>query len=297
MSIENILRNRIEKAAPSLSPAGRRIASYLLERQTQVASMTTAELAAETQTSPATVVRFCCEIGFNGFSDLKAFLSTGGENPRIGLYDLPDSAPVRTIQQKVLYLLQNVMENASLPGYDKRYETIADVLTRSSRILIFGNGGSGCIARCAYDLFLQVGIRCSFISDPVFELLEIQRMRPGETIFMISHDGQLSNLYENLRSAKQAGVTTIGILGHERTPLVSYLDYQILVGDTSQDYFSSILAARAGELYAVSVLFSILTLRNQHMNRTHATYLSNFYASKCVPSRKRGAKLSSRDGE
>ena len=282
MSIESILKTRMEKAEQCLTPASRRIASYLQENYSEVAAMTAMALAAKTQTSPATVVRFCYSLGFDGFSDLKSFLDKNTREPCAGLYDLLDTDPARLIRQKVCDLHQNVIGAADRVNDDELYETVANVLLHAPHILIFGNGGSGCIARCAYDLFLQVGIHCNFVADPVFELLEIKSLQPGDVIFMISHGGQLSNIYENLRCAKNAGITTIGITGRENNPLSAYLDYRIKVGDTKQDYFSSILTARIGELYAVSMLFSIITLRGRHMNRTHATYLSNFCAPKCV---------------
>lgn len=285
MSIESILKTRIEKSEQSLTPAAQRIASYLRDNYGKVVHMTTSDVATETQTSPATVVRFCYSIGFDGFSDLKSFLDANAREPHVGLCDLQDTDPTCLIRQKVCDLHREIIGDANRANNDELYEAVANVLLTAPRIVIFGNGGSGCIAKCAYDLFLQVGIHCSFVADPVFELLEIKSMHPGEAVFMISHGGQLSNIYENLRSAKNAGITTIGITGRENNPLASYLDYRITVGDTKQDYFSSILAARIGELHAVSMLFSIITLRNKHMNRTHAAYLRNFCAPKCVTSK------------
>ena len=87
MSIESILKTRMEKAEQCLTPASRRSASYLQENYSEVAAMTAMDLAAKTQTSPATVVRFCYSLGFDGFSDLKSFLDKNTREPCAGLYD------------------------------------------------------------------------------------------------------------------------------------------------------------------------------------------------------------------
>lgn len=60
--------------AHRLTPAQRRIASYLAERPADAAALTSAELAAHAQVSQPSVTRFVALLGFDGYGDFRRYL-------------------------------------------------------------------------------------------------------------------------------------------------------------------------------------------------------------------------------
>ena len=62
-------------AYDSFFEAEKKIADFLIEHKAEAAGMTVGELARASQTSDATVSRFCRRCGFKGFQDLKLALT------------------------------------------------------------------------------------------------------------------------------------------------------------------------------------------------------------------------------
>ena len=54
------------------SQSEKQIAKYILNHGEEVLSMSVKELAKETYTSPATIVRLCKKIGLDGYNDFKS---------------------------------------------------------------------------------------------------------------------------------------------------------------------------------------------------------------------------------
>ncbi|MEE2977481.1 MAG: MurR/RpiR family transcriptional regulator, partial [Pseudomonadota bacterium] len=71
------LRERIRAARPSLSPAERQVADWVLRQPGTVLSLPVAAIAREAGVSQPTVIRFCRSMGCHGLSDFKLRLAQG----------------------------------------------------------------------------------------------------------------------------------------------------------------------------------------------------------------------------
>ncbi|MFF8682701.1 MurR/RpiR family transcriptional regulator [Streptomyces sp. NPDC015237] len=69
--------------AHRLTPAQRRIASYLAERPVDAAALTSAELAERAQVSQPSVTRFVALLGFDGYGDFRRYLRTATAVPEV----------------------------------------------------------------------------------------------------------------------------------------------------------------------------------------------------------------------
>ena len=65
------LMMRIRFQLPSLPRAERVVAEALLENPEAISGLTLAQLAKETGSSDASVIRFCRRMGFKGYTDFK----------------------------------------------------------------------------------------------------------------------------------------------------------------------------------------------------------------------------------
>ena len=61
---------KISKIAPSLPRAQKTIAEALMENPEAIERMTLAEISRESGTSEASIIRFCRELGFSGYTAL-----------------------------------------------------------------------------------------------------------------------------------------------------------------------------------------------------------------------------------
>ena len=69
MSSDNVIE-RIREAYASLSRQQQRVAQAILERGNRIAFQTAKELSSHIGVSSATIVRFACRLGFDGYPDL-----------------------------------------------------------------------------------------------------------------------------------------------------------------------------------------------------------------------------------
>src|SRR5215510_8335077 len=74
---------RVRGSLPEFSGALRRVAEWILSDPAGAARSTIVELAERSETSPATVTRFCRALGFDGYADLR--LAIAGETGRAAL--------------------------------------------------------------------------------------------------------------------------------------------------------------------------------------------------------------------
>lgn len=274
---------RIRASYDKLTNSEKRIADYILDNYSDVHGKSVSELAEATSTSPATISRFCKTIGFEGFMDFMLNMehSTLGPDADTTRLEQNDSASV--IKQKVLLFNQRAIDNMANMLDEVALETIADLLYNANRIVIFGDGGSGCSARNAYDVFLQMNLRCEYVSDPFFELMIISQMQKNDVLFTISNSGRSLNTIQNAQLAKEKGVTVVGMVGMPNTPLSKYLDVEFYTCVSTQTYFCDTVAARICELSILSVLHSMLLLRKVNEGIPHAGSWSKTLDIKRLP--------------
>ena len=241
----------------TFSKSDRLIADYILAHPTCVASTTAAELGEVTGTSSATVVRFCRKLGFSGLVDLKmsmAYRYANGENI---IMDLDRGDNVHQIKQKVISFTKMVADHLMESLDDQALACAAQEILRAEQLVIVGEGGSGTICRAAYDIFLKLAIQCRYVSDPLFQAMEIGSMKQTDVLLLIVNSGRTANMVQNAQLAHACGIKTIGIVGSSNSPISQYLDIEIRTSLFRSDYFSDLAAARTCELTAKLSLIHI----------------------------------------
>lgn len=60
---------RVTELLEFFNPSERKVAAYILDQQQKVVGMTVGELAEQSQTNKATIIRFCKKVGCSGYRD------------------------------------------------------------------------------------------------------------------------------------------------------------------------------------------------------------------------------------
>jgi DNA-binding MurR/RpiR family transcriptional regulator len=127
-----------------LSPAYKRIATYILKEYSQVGFMSIEELSSMAGASKATVVRFSRRLGFSGFNELKKAIQSElrrrlSPYEKIATTDL-DRAP---IENQLKLLAQNEINNLknTLSGIEEEIHKWVESI-RLARNIYFGGFGA-----------------------------------------------------------------------------------------------------------------------------------------------------------
>ena len=224
------MMDRIEQAAPSLSPAERRVAKWVLESPRRASESTVAEVASQSGTSEPTVIRFCRRFGLSGFRELKIRL-------------------VESLSQHVNYVHRAVrIEDSAMAGADKVIESSIQslidlrrqlkampideavaILKGARQIAFAGIGASGYVARDASHKFFRLGTPCFALTDSPSIRQFAAVADSKDVILAISHTGKLTDL----RDPGDATVIAITTPGSDLARAASLVFPCTLYEDTS----------------------------------------------------------------
>ena len=283
-SLFYIQRIRAQYDTGIFSKSDKRIADYLLEHPGAVDAETASSIAEKVGTSPATVVRFCRKLGFKGLTDMKnsAAYTNYIESSTTDM-DLKKGDDAETVANKVVQYMKMVLDQLKLSLEPELLQKAADKLAGANHVVILADGGSGTIARAAYDIFLKLAIPCRIVDDIMFQIMEISMMDENDVLFLILNSGRTYNVLQNASYAKQRGIYTIGVVGTKGTPLSKYLDIELSTCIFSSSYLSDISAARLCELVTVSILHSIMALTRDSAQMEIGESIANSIELKRIP--------------
>jgi D-sedoheptulose 7-phosphate isomerase len=166
------------------------------------------------------------------------------------------SQPTTDAASETIRLMQNLCESESTLA---QIETIADLITecfvREGKVLICGNGGSGCDALHFAEEFTG-RFRKDRRALPVIALMDPAHItcaandfgyqaifsrsveafgRKGDMLIGLSTSGNSANVKEAILKAKEIGMTTVALLGRDGGQTKGLSNYEILVPGVFSD--------------------------------------------------------------
>ena len=218
------LRERIRAARPSLSPAERQVADWVLRQPGTVLSLPVAAIAREAGVSQPTVIRFCRSMGCHGLSDFKLRLAQGNV--------ARDTAPARIASPSGMRVLQNAIDSLTTlqDRFDPRTLDAAVALVDSAhRIDLYGFGSSGVVALDAQTKFFRYGIPANAYSDPYLVSMSLNVLQAGDVVIAISKSGALPELQTAVERVRELGVRVIAVTA-PGSPLAALADVVLPAG-------------------------------------------------------------------
>jgi RpiR family carbohydrate utilization transcriptional regulator len=218
------LRERIRAARPSLSPAERQVADWVLRQPGTVLSLPVAAIAREAGVSQPTVIRFCRSMGCHGLSDFKLRLAQGNV--------ARDTAPTRIASPSGTRVLQNAIDSLTTlqDRFDPRTLDAAVALVDSAhRIDLYGFGSSGVVALDAQTKFFRYGIPANAYSDPYLVSMSLNVLQAGDVVIAISKSGALPELQTAVERVRELGVRVIAVTAPD-SPLAALADVVLPAG-------------------------------------------------------------------
>lgn len=144
-----------------LTQTERRLIDVLLADPTGAAMFSATELAEKAGTHPSSLVRLAKKLGFDGFPDLRARLRDEivlPDQPAARLRRRLDGLPREAVLESVVE--RERANLAALPHHvsDEQIKRAATLLSRSRRVLLFGEGGARMLRDLMSDRLRRIGI-------------------------------------------------------------------------------------------------------------------------------------------
>ena len=242
------------------------IADYILKNFREVANLSTRQLAKETFTSSAAIVRFSQKLGFSGYTDFKSkflseMLGSIGE-PQNRFISEKDS--IGDIVEKVV-----TIEIAALKdSYDKikinPFVRAANYLSQAEYIDIYAMNMNLNLARMASESFIVAGKHCNVPPSIAEQYLLAYKVPKNHLAIVISRTGENSFLINIAKILNEQKVPVILITATGNTTLekLSQVVFETAATDKMEELGPRVFLT--GAKYVIDVLFGILIARTDY---------------------------------
>ena len=255
-SVRNILATT-RFLLPSLTPAEKRVAEFVLKAPHEITRMSLQRLAKRCGCGEATVVRLCRTIGVSGYAEFKRLLSGQLLNPpaKDETGEITSGRSMGEVVESVFKLnilnLKKTLEVAAIEEYDRACDAIAG----AGKVCFFAIGDA--MFPCSYaSLRLKrIGFDCFADSDADVQIVNACNMKKGDAAIAISHSGRTKQVVEAMRIAKERGAATISITKAGKSELTKYSDIVLYNVTTDTTVDKEVIARRVAEQAMLDAIY------------------------------------------
>ncbi|HEY85435.1 MAG TPA: MurR/RpiR family transcriptional regulator [Chloroflexi bacterium] len=252
---------RIRSKYPTLAASEARVATWVLQQPEEIMRLSMAQVAQACRVSDTTVLRFCRNTGFQGYTDLKLSIARDLTSPTQVIHDdiIEGDTPITIARKVFMANIQALNDTLEVLDEDTLIKAI-DLLTKAKRILIIGTGTSGPIVQSMFNMFFRLGLNCRAQTDSYLQLMEVVILNSDDVVVGISQSGSSVDPVLTLKQAKQNGASTICITGNMHSPVTEHADITLL--SVAREARAEAIASRVAQATIIDALYVIMALNN-----------------------------------
>ncbi|MHB1007699.1 MAG: MurR/RpiR family transcriptional regulator, partial [Propionibacteriaceae bacterium] len=256
------VHNRIRSRWDDLPPASLRVATVVLAGPRVVLEFGVNELAQRAGTSPATVTRFCRQIGYSGYVALRMSVATelGRSSARpaheadIGRAFGPDDTAEDVRGALLNGTIRSLQETAaSLDLVQMR--SLAETIARSRHVDLYGVGSSALAAEALAGRLYRIGVACNVWSEVHAGLTSAVLQTEDCVAIGYSHTGRTAETITMLEEAGRHGSLTVAVTNDLASPLAERADVVIQTSAFERFLQPNVLAAYYSQVYVGDLLY------------------------------------------
>lgn len=279
MSQSNLVAIRLRDAKRSMTRTERTVAEYVEPRLEAVPAMSIQQLARNSGTSEASVMRFCKTLGYRGYRDftlsVSAALGSREEEDTEKKYtDIRPGDDLGTILENVSFNNARSIED-TLSVLDRgQVRQAVELLCRAPRVDWYGLGASGLVCQDAQQKFLRINKRCQAFADGHSIQTAAALLGAQDVAVLVSNSGTTAEILDALDLVHAAGAKSIAVTRYSRSPLAQGVDVVLHISTPEVTFRSGAMGSRIAMLNIVDILFSCVASAQydevkQYLDRTH----------------------------
>lgn len=252
------------------SDSERTIATYLLQHSRLLPSMTTRQLARETYTSSAAIVRFCQKLGFGGYTEFRveflAQMMKYLEQPYGVELSVTNQDSVHSILDKVTRLEIDALQETYQMLDAKEFVRAFAILQKTQHIDFYAMDNNLDIANMAASSFIMAN-KCSTVHTAMtMQYLQATGAPKEHVGFFISRTGENRMLIDIAHLLKLRGNPFLLITANQESTLASLADVVFSVASVKSMEELGPRVFLMGAKYVTDVLFAVLMTRVDFRN-------------------------------
>lgn len=209
----------IEAGLQDMPGALSRIGTYILAEPESTVRASMAELAETTGAGEASIVRFCKQLGFEGFRDFKIALTS-----EIAYARGSQVQGTSELADRIVGALYSTSEAIS----EDLLRVVAKRLLAARHVDVFGSGVSGFVADIYAYRLSRLGLVARAYQDPVIVGEVAAGIGPDSAFIAISETGLTVHTQRFLEMARAQGAYTVAVSGRQLSQLSELCDALLL---------------------------------------------------------------------
>lgn len=255
------------------SNSEKEIAHYILNEGENILHMSIKELAKQTYTSPATIVRLCQKLGLDGYSDFKIKYSAElqidlANHNRIDVnFPFKESDNDITIAHKLANMNQEVItETMQLIDYDQLAK-IVNELYKHQEIDVYGTGNSLLAALSFQHKMMRIQRNVNVKNIAGEQVFMSYNSNDKKIALIISYSGETYELLKIARILKEKKTPIIVLTSVGDNHLSHYANYVLNMG-SREKIFTKIapFASQISMEYLLNLIYSCIFNKDYQNN-------------------------------
>ncbi len=247
----------------NLSAAENQVREYILKYPKKVLEYTVYDLAKESFTSPATVVRLCKKIDIKGFARLKVLLAEETkyfQDMKLNLLDtttIEKNDTPHAIIEKITNIAIKTIEETRVLVNEKQFMEVARLLQRAVIIDFYGVGASNPVAIDAQFKFMRIGK--NVITYQLYDRQYVQAVNSdaNHVGVIISYSGETKEMIQIAGILQKNGTPVVAVTSSGENSLNRIADYNLFVTAKETVFRSGAMASRTAQLYIIDILYAL----------------------------------------
>jgi len=215
----------VQQRYAQLSRQEKRVADYLLSTGRPLFDDTLSNISQQSETSKATVVRFCKHLGYCGLKEMKIDLcAKEATEDTSGLVTWDDNG--ETIFTKVFSQSIRTMETSFKETPVETFANAAAILTHARAIDLIGIGGSSLVVHHFKTEFMRLGKQINAFTDhySIEQSIVSVLTSPADVLVAVSCSGRTDTIVKASKSRKDKGAKIISFTTDAQSPLALLSD-------------------------------------------------------------------------
>lgn len=249
-----MFKAKLKAAYQDLTQSEKLVADYILEHIDDIKTITSHQLAINTNIGQSTIIRFSQKLGYGSFRELLADLSA---IPRQDIYreEIQIHESMNDTNRKIIAQYQDIVEITFQNNKAEIIQQACDMLTRAKKVITFGIGSSNLFCEYLANQLVKMGLLCITSQTPHTIYSLIDQSRKDTVLFLISESGETHEVIKAASIAKERGVPIIVMTRMSKNPLHGYADLLLKTVAFETQTRLNITTMRCSQLYLIDALY------------------------------------------
>lgn len=256
---------RIKQGISTLRPSEQKVANYIIDNTKAILDMPIAQLAKNTKTSEATIIRMCRSLHIKGFRELKLSISASANQDGITTDRYEDIAADASLSQIIKFISHNNYRSieSTLSLIDENcMEKAISLLDHARKIVVIGVGASAIVAFDFEQKCKRINKWCEALTDSHTQLTSAVHLDDRDVVLAISYSGETIEIIDTVKIAKRNKANIISLTGYSSNTVQNLANVNLYASPLEKSIRSGATASRIAQLNIVDILFTGLASLN-----------------------------------